>query len=341
MPAPPNSSLAERCAALVADLELGGADAVRDVVPLTGGVASDIARFELAGNVYCAKFALSKLRVAEDWQAPVHRNRAEYAWLECASDIEPASAVKLFGHSRALNGFVMEYIEGEDVFLWKERLLTGGAHPEQAAAVGSLVGRIHAASCAADFSRQAFDNADDFHALRLEPYLLFTATRHPAVKPVLERFAASLHQSRDVLVHGDVSPKNILFRGGSPLILDAECATLGDGIFDLAFCLNHLVLKSIHLPASRRVLLDSVHALWRAYRPHIRWEDPGGFETRLCGLIPALMLARVDGKSPVEYLDEAAQDRVRQLSLAMLESPCGSLGDFTSFIFNNTGTPHS
>ena len=92
-----------------------------------------------------------------------------------------------------------------------------------------MLGRVHAAGAAADFDRSAFDNSADFHAIRVEPYLLFTAHRHPTVAPRLLQLAASLDAARTTLVHGDVSPKNILFRGDQPILLDAECANMGEG----------------------------------------------------------------------------------------------------------------
>jgi aminoglycoside phosphotransferase (APT) family kinase protein len=124
-----------------------------------------------------------------------------------------------------------------------------------------------------------------------------------------------------VLVHGDVSPKNILFRDYRPVLLDAECATMGDGAFDVAFCLNHLALKAIHLPGSRARLVQPICAFWAAYRPHLAWEDPAAFEARVARLLPMLMLARVDGKSPVEYLTPAGQAKARALARELISRP--------------------
>lgn len=141
----------------------------------------------------------------------------------------------------------------------------------------------------------------------------------------MHALADRLYQCSTALVHGDVSPKNIVIRDGLPVILDAECATMGDPVFDVAFCLNHLVLKSVHLPAMAPALLGEVLGFWRHYAPHVDWEDPSALETRLMDLLPALMLARVDGKSPVEYLDAAAQDRLRRLARGLIASPAADM----------------
>ena len=113
----------------------------------------------------------------------------------------------------------------------------------------------------------------------------------------------------------------MLFRDGNPIILDAECATMGDASFDVAFCLIHLILKAILLPSIRGKLLDAALALWQAYRSHIRWENPDQLEQRICTLLSALMLARVDGKSPVEYFNDVQVQVVRAFSLSELTKP--------------------
>lgn len=314
-------SLEDRCRALVAALGLEGE--LRSVTPLSGGVASDIVMLDLGGRRICAKFALGKLKVAEDWHAPVHRNRAEYAWLRFAGSVVPGAVPHLYGWHD--NGFAMAYLDGDDTALWKSTLLAGHPPGGEAAAVGDVLGRIHAASTAAGFDPAPFTNRDDFHALRLEPYLLFTAQRHPDLTAPLTALADALHERDTALIHGDVSPKNILFRGSDPVLLDAECATMGDPCFDVAFCLNHLVLKAFHLPALRADLFTAVGAFWRAYSTRCLWEEAAVLEARVCALLPALMLARVDGKSPVEYLSAITCDSVRQIARPLIAGPEATL----------------
>lgn len=324
------TELHDRCAALIEELGLAQASEVTDVVPLTGGVASDIARVDAGGISYVVKFALSKLKVAAEWHAPVHRNAAEYAWLKVAADVSPEAAVKLYGRSEGDHGFAMEFLAGESVYLWKDALLAEAPVQGEAAEVGDLLGRIHAISAKPDFDTSAFHNRDDFRALRIEPYLTFTAGKHPDVAGQLTTLADMLFDSQQVLAHGDVSPKNILLRPTGPVLLDAECATMGDASFDPSFCLNHLVIKAIHLPASRAALLAEVSAFWAAYRAHVDWETPDDLQQRICQLLPALMLARVDGKSPVEYLSPTTQDILCAVALQLISQPPATLADFVN-----------
>jgi aminoglycoside phosphotransferase (APT) family kinase protein len=319
-----------RCKALVQDLGLGSAGEIVSVRRLQGGVASDIGVITLGGRVLCVKFALAKLNVAEDWFAPVQRSRAEYAWLRAAANVAPEAVPALYGWSERENGFAMEFICGEDVYLWKQALLDGAPERGEAAAVGKVLGRIHAASTRPSFDAAHFENADDFDALRLDPYLRFTATRHPALADPLIHLADALYASRTALVHGDVSPKNILLRGAQPIILDAECATMGDPAFDVGFCLNHLMLKSFHLPALRNRLHGEIEQFLAAYAPLVTWEPVATLEARVAALLPALMLARVDGKSPVEYLSAAARDQVRAYAVPLIREPASRLADVMS-----------
>ena len=88
-----------------------------------------------------------------------------------------------------------------------------------------------------------------FHDIRLEPYLVATAGGHPdRADGAAAAGARSRPRPGAALVHGDVSPKNILVGPAGPVFLDAECAWYGDPAFDLAFCLNHLLLKCLWTP---------------------------------------------------------------------------------------------
>ena len=310
----------KRCKDLIVELHLGTADEVQSIAPLTGGVSSEIALATVKGRKICVKFALEELNVAESWRAQVYRNQAEYQWLRYASSVVDGVTPELYGCSQALNGFAMEFIEGTDVYQWKSALLEGVPDTGEARKVGGVLGLIHRASAHSEEVKKTFQNQEDFYSLRLDPYLNFTKNRHPELAGEISDVMDMLIGNNLVLVHGDVSPKNILFRRGKPILLDAECATVGDPSFDIAFCLNHLALKAVHLASSRKELLSSMRAFWDAYHPHVHWESVDDVEKRVCRLLPALMLARIDGKSPVEYLDEAEQNLVRSMAVSLLKA---------------------
>ena len=128
------------------------------------------------------------------------------------------------------------------------------------------------------------------------------------------------------MIHGDVSPKNILVGPAGPVFLDAECACIGDPAFDLAFCLNHLLLKSLWNPAARESFNACFEAMAQSYLAGVDWEPAAGLEARAASLLAGLFLARVDGKSPVEYITaEADREGVRRCARGLLIAPPESL----------------
>lgn len=292
------------------------------LVPLAGGVSSDIYRVEAPGATFCVKRALPRLKVAADWQVPVDRNRYEIAWLERAAAILPGAVPKVLGVDPEGSAFAMEWLAPDRHPVWKAELRDGRIDPAVAAAVGERLGRLHAATAGSAEVAAAFPTDALFHALRLEPYLEATARAHPDLAPTLARLVATTAGTKLALVHGDMSPKNILVGPDGPVFLDAECAWYGDPAFDLAFLLNHLLLKGAWKPAARARYVDAFEALADAYLARVAWEPAAALETRAAALLPALMLARVDGKSPAEYLvDERAREAVRRFARAGIASP--------------------
>jgi aminoglycoside phosphotransferase (APT) family kinase protein len=216
----------------------------------------------------------------------------------------------------------MEYLAPADHPLWKDRLHAGDADGHFAAQVAIALARIHAASAADPNTAAEFPTDAIFHAIRLEPYLLATAKVHPDLAPPLEALVETTQSTKRALVHGDVSPKNILCGPKGPVFLDAECAWWGDPAFDLAFCLNHLLLKCLWSPFAQDRFIACFVALSVTYLNAVRWEPRGGLESRAARLLPGLLLARVDGKSPVEYITrEADKDKVRRVARRLLLAP--------------------
>ena len=295
--------------------------------PLTGGVSSDIWRVECAQGTLCVKRALPRLKVAQLWEAPVERNRYEWRWMQTADSIVPGSAPRVLAHDEA-GFFAMEFLDDAAHPLWKEELRAGRADPRFARAVGERLARIHAATAGrADIAR-AFATDANFHAIRLEPYLLAAARVHPDLAAQLGALAERTAATRLALVHGDISPKNILLGPRGPVFLDAECAWYGDPAFDLAFCLNHLLLKCLWVPKTAAEFMRCYDALAGAYLAGVTWEPAAGIEARAASLLAGLFLARVDGKSPVEYLtDEKDKARVRACARVQLVKPPARLAE--------------
>ncbi len=325
--AAPDRNRAELVSAL-ARFGLVGQGEQPQFVPLAGGVSSDIWRVDLARGPVCIKRALAKLKVAADWRAPVERNAYEVEWYRLAASIVPEAAPHVLGHDPAAGLFAMDYLDPASHRLWKDELRQGRADPSVAAAVGLRLGRIHAGTADDPAVAERFDSEAIFRPIRLEPYLLATARSHPDRADALGALVETTLANRRALVHGDVSPKNILIGPRGPVFLDAECAWFGDPAFDLAFCANHLLLKCLWVPEVAPRFLECFDALAGSYLKQVSWEPVEDLERRAAHLLPGLFLARIDGKSPVEYVsDEADKDRVRRVARALLAEPVERMSD--------------
>ena len=289
---------------------------------LEGGVSSDIVKLDLEIGPACVKRALPQLKVEADWRAPVQRNHYEVAWMRHAAEVVPDAVPALLGADEQASLFAMRYLEPSLYPVWKSELRDGVIEASTAAEVADRIGRIHGATAGRRDVARTFSTDDIFTAIRIEPYLLATADAHPDCRARLEHLAASLARSKHALVHGDLSPKNILVGPNGPVLLDAECAWYGDPAFDVAFCLNHLLLKCVWRPHWGCAYLESFHAFIETYRAGIGWEDGDALAARVAALLPALLLARIDGKSPVEYIsDERDRERVRGIAKPLLQDP--------------------
>jgi aminoglycoside phosphotransferase (APT) family kinase protein len=262
------------------------------------------------------------------WEAPVERNAAEAAYMRAVARWAPHAVPQVLGEDAEAGWFAMDYLAPEDHRLWKTQLLAGCVEPDFAAAVGRDLAVIHARSAADPGVPAAFANDGTFEAIRIEPYLRATGRAHPALAPRFEALARTTLSTKRALVHGDVSPKNILDGPLGPVFLDAECAWFGDPAFDVAFCLNHLLLKGARTGADRTRYGAAFSALARAYLAGVDWESADGLEARSAALLPALFLARVDGKSPVEYLTlDSERAAVRRAATPLIADPPRRLMD--------------
>lgn len=301
--------------ALLRDAGLIG-DAPATVTALTGGVSCDVWRVDAEGRAPLAvKRALPRLRVAAEWLVPVERIDSEVRWLRRVGALMPALVPAVLGHWPDQATFAMRFLPGLPV--WKDELAAGRIDAHFAGQVGAAIARIHAATAGDDAVARDFANDGLFDALRIAPFLRHVAGRDPALGRIAA-LADGLAARHVALVHGDVSPKNILVGPDGPVLLDAECATFGDPAFDLAFCTTHLLLKQVWLPAHAPALCDAAAALVGAYWAGIDWEPADALMERAGALTAALLLARVDGKSPVPYLDERQRARVRDRARRLL-----------------------
>ncbi len=307
-------------------------DAHARLTPVSGGVSSELYLVEDGDEKFVVKRALPKLRVKDNWFADVSRNETEWRYLEYVGRLMPGTVPKLRFVNPDAGYFGMECL-GEGFTNWKQLLLAGDCRPEHAALAGKILGEIHRRTSFNMRLWNQFDTTENFHQLRIEPYLLTTGNRNPELRELFFAEAQRIEETHEVLVHGDFSPKNILISGDRMVLLDCEVAWYGEPAFDVAFCLNHLFLKSLH-HAPRRLDIESmIAAFWQTYAEGRRSGKSGFVEQRVIPLLLLLLLARVDGKSPVEYLTLRKQQFIRDFVHQHLPSPPKNLARLSEIWF--------
>lgn len=287
-------------------------------IPLAGGVSSEIWLVTDGPERFVVKKALPKLKVRDDWFADPARNCIEHDCLAYLGRIARENVPRVLFHDAEAQLFGMEYFD-ERFANWKAALLQGVAREEDAARAAELMATIHRVSWDDAQVHARFRTWHNFSALRVEPYLLTTGSRHPKLRCLFEEEAERLGRMSLALVHGDFSPKNILVSRERLVLLDCEASWFGDAAFDAAFLLNHLFLKSLHFPSRQGDYLRLAFVWWSEYRSGLGVRFDANLASRIGRLLLMLMLARIDGKSPVEYIvEEREKDFVRDFAGKML-----------------------
>jgi D-3-phosphoglycerate dehydrogenase len=285
---------------------------------LGGGVASDIHIVDTVRGKIVVKEALAELRVAAHWPSDPARSLIEAHALQTIANLLGEGAVpKVLWVDPEKHRFGMELIDPR-LRNWKLDLLAGKIDIATASRAGELLGQLHGRSATRTDIAERFASRQFFDELRIRPYFERIAERNPEAAAAIKEAIADMGESAErALVHGDYSPKNILADGGDVVVLDAEVAHWGDPRFDLAFLLSHLFLKSMRRSADAKQFGEAAAAVLAGYRR----EGPGILDARLVRLTGMLVLARLEGDSPVDYLDGLDRTAVKRAALDMILNP--------------------
>ena len=325
-------------------IEAGEAVQIRE---LSGGVSNTVLLVErpnLPGNDFVLKQALPRLKVQQEWLCSIERIWREVEVLEicglllasggrqppdtiCSSSWSTTVPKVLFSDRDNYCYAMTAAPAGHKT--WKEHLLAGEADPQIAAACGTLLGTLHAGSWRNPDIAARLDDRTFFDSLRLDPYYRRLAVVHPELAETLYGLIDDTYRTRLCLVHGDFSPKNLLISPNQIWLIDFEVGHFGDPAFDLGFFLTHLSLKAVHFAGRRRDYLHLIDRFWQNYLQRLSLTAS---ETEITDLSrraaihwAACMLARIDGKSPVDYLESLEQQSVRNCARSFLFHPDSSV----------------
>jgi 5-methylthioribose kinase len=291
---------------------------------LTGGVSGRVLLVEAEGVRLVTKQAHARLTVATEWLASPRRAQTEAAAMSMLSALTPDSVPALID-SDAENCALTMTAAPPGFRAWKDVLLDQEMPAPEvvrtAGVLGDLVGRWHRRTWADASVAARFDDYDAFESLRISPFHRTILSRHADLATVINHCIEQLMTGRQCLVHGDLSPKNVLVGSGEPWVIDHEVAHFGAAVFDLAFLHCHLLLKAVHQPGSGQTYARAAATFLQAYAEHVDLVTTDDLPWQ----IACLLLARVDGKSPAGYLTAGEQTTVRRVARKILSTDSPTL----------------
>lgn len=298
-----------------------------------GGVSCTVAYVCIDEKPIIVKQALSKLKTKDDWQCDPNRMNIEFESNRIYHNLLPSNVPETYFYDSE------NYIYGREAvpdgcLMWKDYLMNGILSYPVARETIDTLSTVHN-KCANDEKiKQTFKNKDVFYNLRISPYFEFTAEKHPEIKDLSKKISDEMMESEISLIHGDYSPKNIMVIDNGISVLDYEVSCFGHPAFDLAFFANHFILKAVKFKEFSCGYLCMLDFMIKRYFENLKYMDKKEFERTFIETLSLLLLARVDGKSPVEYLvgDDTKQDIVRKISFKLIKNNVSTFADAKSLI---------
>jgi 5-methylthioribose kinase len=257
------------------------------------------------------KQSRERLRTQAEWLSRLDRIWIEVDAMRLLATILPAGMVpEVLFEDRAEYLYAMTCAP-DSCTVWKSRLMNGVIEPDIARQAGEALGSIHAKTAGRTALLDRFAPLEVFDQLRLDPYYRRVALVHPDLaKPLHTLIEETIDPPVKSLVLGDFSPKNMLVGPMGLILLDFETAHAGDPAFDLGFLLSHLFLKSFRASPDPAPFFGLISEFLESYQA--QHATGSSLVSRTSRHLGACLLARIDGKSPVEYKSDLDVDAVRR-----------------------------
>ena len=262
----------------------------------------------------------------KEWFADTKRLRYEYLWLKHCKKIIPNSIPNIYQFSAKQDFLILEYLSEKNYTTLKLKLLKKDIDINVINKISKNLSKIHKESTGQFVKKKFINNSKNFYDLRLDAYFNEVGRVYPHLKKIIKNIIKNYKKYSSTLVHGDFSPKNILIFNKNIKYIDAETCNFGDPAFDVVYFGNHLLLKSIHIPDKKNKFIQSYENFFNTYLKSIKLSQRKNFIDRCIAMVPIMLLARIDGKSPVEYITKKnIKNKIRLLSFNLINDPPESL----------------
>ena len=300
---------------------------------LTGGVSSEVYHVKTNKNNYCIKRSLKRLLVKKKWIANTNRIKFEYLWLKHCQNILKRNIPNTYEFNNKKKYIVMEYLKTSEYKTLKQLYFKKIININTIRLISKHLYKIHSSSSNYKTKKIFEGNYKNFYDLRLDPYFNEVGRVYPKYKEYIKKINENYIKNSSTLVHGDFSPKNILVDKNKIIYLDAECCNFGDPVFDLVFFTNHLLIKSIYFKDKSQEFIKLYVSFYKEYLSNLSTKNFNSYIDRIIKMTPIMLLSRIDGKSPVEYIDrENIKNIIRKKSFLLLDSKINSLSDIIKII---------
>tara|TARA_B100000614_G_scaffold81319_2_gene72882 strand:- start:617 stop:1588 length:972 start_codon:yes stop_codon:yes gene_type:complete len=300
---------------------------------LTGGVSSEVYHVKTIKNNYCIKRSLKRLLVKKKWIANTNRIKFEYLWLKHCQNILKRNIPNTYEFNNKKKYIVMEYLKTSQYKTLKQLYFNKIININTIRSISKHLYKIHSNSSNYKTKKTFEGNYKNFYDLRLDPYFNEVGRVYPKYKGYIKKINENYIKHSNTLVHGDFSPKNILVGKNKIIYLDAECCNFGDPVFDLVFFTNHLLIKSIFFKDKSQEFIKLYISFYKEYLSNLSTKNFNSYIDRIIKMTPIMLLSRVDGKSPVEYINKVKiKNIIRKKSFLLLDSKISSLNDIIKVI---------
>ncbi len=300
---------------------------------LKGGVSSEVYYVKTHNNNYCIKRSLKKLLVKKKWIVNTNRIKFEYLWLKNCKNLLNNNIPKTYEFNDKKKYIIMEYLDQLEYKTLKELYFEGKINIKTIKLISKHLYKIHSNSNSLDFKKTFEGNSKNFYDLRIDPYFNEVGRVYPKYKSYISNINKEYFKYSTSLVHGDFSPKNILIGKNKILYIDAECSNFGDPVFDLVFFSNHLLIKSIFFKENSEKFAKSYMIFYKEYLKELSKKSYNAYLNRIIKMTPIMLLARIDGKSPVEYIKtNKLKNIIRKNAFKLLSRKIENLKDIITVI---------